>query len=109
MNLYLINNVEYIVVFLTQKVRWYSFEIYYKQECASHVRIETANENDHFRETKTGYLIYSWSIKGFNVSVVYRVLPSLLGRSLKITVPLESQYQNNFINSLQITIRGVCI
>ena len=54
-NLNLIKNVEDTIVFLIRKVFIYeSFSMaFYKQEMRGHFRRETANENDHFKETKT--------------------------------------------------------
>ena len=92
-NLYLIHNVENIVVFLDLKV--FISDNSYMFSCGRNARNFFCRETAQlkiisFWNYKHGYLIHTWSDKDFKGSVVNRALPSLHGGSLEIMLTILS-------------------
>ena len=97
-NLYLINNVEEIVVFQVKKYLISIIPI-----CFPGIEmLKSFLERTHFwkfHNFKHWYLIHTWLNKVFKVTVVNRTLPSLNGGSLEITltVPLRMHILKFFL------------
>ena len=74
-NLYLINNVEDILVFQTRKVL--NSDNFFHASKNQEMRILLSQMKINcFNNQKYGYLMYSWSDKAFKSSIVNRALPS---------------------------------
>ena len=87
-NLYLIHNVEAIVVFLSLK-KCFDSNIFLLCKCGSHFCKETTDKNYQFSIYKYWNLIYTWSDKAFKGTVVNQARPALHGesRGITLTVP----------------------
>ena len=65
----------------TSVILWIS----YKKKCANHCCREPTNENKQFKKIKHEYLIFTWSDKAFNGTVLHWGMPSSHGGLLVFT------------------------